>query len=101
MSVKTLRNLAYVASRFDPSRRRDDVSWSHHAVLAGLDPSSQDLWLGQVAAAHLTVRGLRVALMSPSRESEPAAQTASQPPLPPACPRCGLPLCGERLGPRP
>lgn len=36
--VKTLRNIAYVAKRFDLSRRRDKLTWSHHAEVAVLDP---------------------------------------------------------------
>src|SRR5580693_1989170 len=35
--AKSLRNMRYVASRFDLSLRRDALSWSHHALLAGLE----------------------------------------------------------------
>src|SRR6059058_5382190 len=43
--VQTLMNMVYVASRFEPSRRRDNLSWSHHAELAALEPEKQDHWL--------------------------------------------------------
>lgn len=57
--VQTLMNMAYVASRFDPSRRRESVSWSHHAELAPLLAEDQDRWLDRVEADRLTVRDLR------------------------------------------
>src|SRR2546429_4416754 len=42
---KTLANMVYVASRFETSRRREDLSWSHHAELAALDVDEQERWL--------------------------------------------------------
>jgi len=35
---KTLRNLAWVAKRFELSRRRDNLSWSHHQEVTALPP---------------------------------------------------------------
>src|ERR1041384_4235327 len=43
--VQTLRNIAYVAGRVEPSRRRENLSWSHHETLASLEPTEQDHWL--------------------------------------------------------
>lgn len=60
--VQTLMNMAYVASRFEISRRRENVSWSHHAELAGLPPAEQDRWLGRIEAHSLTVKDLRLEL---------------------------------------
>ena len=37
-------NMVYVASRFEVSRRREMLSWSHHAALAALDRDGQELW---------------------------------------------------------
>ena len=34
---QTLMNMVYVATRFEISRRRENLSWSHHAELAALD----------------------------------------------------------------
>ena len=59
---KTLRNFAYVAGRFEMSRRRDNLSWSHHAELAALEPDDQDYWLERAVERHLSVRRLRAAL---------------------------------------
>jgi len=57
--VQTLMNLAYVASRFAVSRRRENLSWSHHAVLASLPPTEQEAWLDRVAAEGISVKELR------------------------------------------
>lgn len=42
---QTLRNYAWVARRFDMSRRRDTVSFQHHAEVAALREPEQELWL--------------------------------------------------------
>jgi len=57
--VQTLMNMAYVAGRFDMSRRRDGLSFSHHAELAGIPAEEQDLWLDRAEAGALSVRSLR------------------------------------------
>lgn len=57
--VQSLMNMAYVASRFDRSRRRENLSWSHHAELAGLALEQQEVWLGKAEQKHLSVHGLR------------------------------------------
>lgn len=46
---QTLRNYAWVARRFDLSRRRDDLSFAHHAEVAALSPAEQDAWLDRAA----------------------------------------------------
>jgi hypothetical protein len=60
--AQSLMNMAYVAGRFEVSRRREGLSFSHHAELAGLPPDDQDLWLDRAEAGRLSVRGLRSAL---------------------------------------
>jgi len=57
--VQSLMNMAYVASRFEISRRRETLSWSHHAEVAPLAPEHQDQWLSVAASKGLSVRGLR------------------------------------------
>jgi hypothetical protein len=42
---KTLRNYAWVARSIEMSRRRDKLSFQHHAEVAGLRDAEQDLWL--------------------------------------------------------
>ena len=60
--VQTLMNMAYVASRFDVSRRRESLSWSHHAELAAHDPEDQERWLDRVERDGLSVACLRIEL---------------------------------------
>lgn len=45
LDYQTLRNYAWVARRFSMSRRRDTLSFAHHAEVAGLPEHEQDFWL--------------------------------------------------------
>jgi hypothetical protein len=93
--VKTLRNISYVAKRFDLSRRRDKLTWSHHAELAGLMPHEQDLWLDKASADRLSVADLRQELRCSQRapKVDEACSTDSSTPLDIEealiCPHCG------------
>jgi hypothetical protein len=48
---QTLRNYAWVAARFELSRRRDKLSFGHHAEVASLEAEEQDGWLDR-ASVH-------------------------------------------------
>lgn len=69
----TLTNWRWVASSVDRKRRREQLSWSHHAEVARLGPKAQAEVLARAIAEAWTVRQLRehVALTYPQ----------SQPPL--------------------
>jgi hypothetical protein len=56
---KTLRNYAWVARRFDMSRRRDALSFQHHAEVAALDEPEQELWLNRAEMGRWTRNELR------------------------------------------
>ena len=45
LDYQTLRNYAWVARRYEPSRRRETLSFQHHAELAALTDPEQELWL--------------------------------------------------------
>jgi hypothetical protein len=45
LDYQTVRNYAWVARRFEMSRRRDTLSFQHHAEVASLPPEEQDHWL--------------------------------------------------------
>lgn len=45
LDYQTLRNYAWVARRFEYHRRRDGLSFAHHAEVTRLSPSEQDYWL--------------------------------------------------------
>lgn len=101
--VQTLMNLVYVASRFEPPRRREELSWSHHAELAALDVDEQEHWLSRAQAERFSVRDLRAELrrvQRASRAREPGAAPIDAGGAPPAaapadaddavvCPKCG------------
>jgi len=89
--VQTLMNMVYVASRIEPSRRREGLSFSHHAEVAALERDAQDHWLARAEADRLSVRCLRDELR---RERNVLSAAGHEPsPQPPAstivCPECG------------
>lgn len=62
-AYKTVANAAWVASRIETSRRRESLSWSHHAEVASIDdPAEQDAWLDRAEAEGWTRAELRQAL---------------------------------------
>jgi N6-adenosine-specific RNA methylase IME4 len=67
----TLENYAYVAANVPFSRRREDVSFSIHAEIAGLAAQDQDRWLKR--AAKMTVAEIRAALRLERRAGSYAA----------------------------
>jgi uncharacterized Zn-finger protein len=56
---QSLMNMAYVASRIDISRRREELSWSHHAEVAALPTDEQEYWLRATKDDGLSVHRLR------------------------------------------
>jgi hypothetical protein len=75
--VQTLRNIAYVAGQIPASRRRDNLTWSHHAEVCALEPDEQDKWLDLAAEQRMSVADLRIELRGARREEEPAGQSKS------------------------
>jgi hypothetical protein len=59
LDYQTLRNYAVVARRFAPSRRRDNLTFQHHAELAALTDELQDYWLDRAAAGRWSKQDLR------------------------------------------
>jgi hypothetical protein len=92
---KTLRNIAYVASRFDLSRRRDNLSWTHHAEVAALDPGEQDTWLDCAVGLRLSATDLRLEVRSSQRVGKDDVVAGRNEALPSKldhtmiCPHCG------------
>jgi hypothetical protein len=88
--VHTLVNMVYVASRFEISRRRDDLSWSHHEALASLDHGEQELWFERAVAQRLSVADLRGELRSVRRADARRTVTVASSEQPVVtCPECG------------
>jgi hypothetical protein len=59
LSYQTLRNYAWVARRFPLSRRRDTLSFAHHAEVAALADDEQDVWLGRAEQSNWPCSQLR------------------------------------------
>ncbi len=74
---QSLMNMSYVASCFNPSRRREQLSWSHHAELAALEPDQQDRWLDFAQTQRLSVHSLRLEVRA-WRRSEPERSVAAR-----------------------
>lgn len=90
--VASLRNMAWVASRFDLSLRNDKLTWSHHVLLAPLERQEQRHWLRRASEERLSVADLRLELRG-LRSGEPkpsASQGAGKEPAGlEVCPHCG------------
>jgi hypothetical protein len=91
--TQTLMNMVYVASRFEISRRRENLSWSHHETVASLESDEQDRWLDQAIEHKMSVADLRLELRSrqgrdePSRSMDDGADERQGVGI--SCPKCG------------
>jgi hypothetical protein len=98
--VQTLMNMVYVASRFEAGRRRERLSWSHHAELAALESDDQEQWLTRAEEERLSVRDLRGELRRVTRAREKdviAAASREEAAAPAVEPRHVCPNCGHEL----
>lgn len=59
LEYQTLRNYAWVATRFPLHRRRAGVSFQHHAEVASLAEVQQEFWLHEAAARKWSRNELR------------------------------------------
>lgn len=79
LNYQTLRNYVWVARRFDLSRRRDNLSFGHHAEVASLEHAEQDYWLRKAEELSWTRNRLRAEVRASLRERQtdaPARQVA-------------------------
>jgi len=89
--VASLRNMAWVASQFDPSLRSDKLTWSHHVLLAPLEADQQRHWLDRALDERLSVADLRLELrvargQEGSREQSLGTRRGDEDGV---CPHCG------------
>ncbi|MEV8631145.1 LmbU family transcriptional regulator [Streptosporangium sp. NPDC051023] len=68
LDYQTLRNYAWVSRRVELSRRRDGLSFQHHAEVAALPPEEQDYWLDQAQQNKWPRNQLRQNLAASRRE---------------------------------
>lgn len=88
----SLENMVYVASRIESSLRRENLSWSHHALVAALDSGEREQWLNLAVVRRLSVADLRIELRAAQRALKSSAASDSQPEGQVAsliCPHCG------------
>jgi hypothetical protein len=77
LDYQTLRNYAWVAKRFSLSRRRENLSFGHHAEVAALQGAEQDFWLRKAEELGWSVKHLRREVRSSL--SERSARDDSRP----------------------
>jgi len=68
LDYQTLRNYAVVARRFHPSRRRDNLSFQHHAEVCALPDDAQGQWLDLATTKNWSKRELRTQLRETVRK---------------------------------
>jgi hypothetical protein len=62
LDYQTLRNYAWIARKFEASRRRSGLPFQHHAEVAALPPAEQDEWLDRAQREGWSRTALRRAL---------------------------------------
>lgn len=90
--VASLRNMAWVAAQFDLSLRSDKLSWSHHVLLAPLEPEQQRRWIARAVEEGLSVADLRLELRARGKgggKGQEAAGDGSPEQGEGICPHCG------------
>jgi hypothetical protein len=85
---RTILNWMYVAQRVPRSRRRESLSFTHHTLVAPLEPADQDAWLDLAESEGWSSRDLKAAIDA-SRQIEPAAGHDTESAV---CPCCGGPV---------
>lgn len=97
--ARSLANMASLAASFELSRRRDNLTWSHHAAVVGIPVEAQEQWLDRAMGERLSVSDLRVELRAWQRAEEerpaPPAEPESEPE--PADGAIVCPHCGHRI----
>jgi N6-adenosine-specific RNA methylase IME4 len=65
IEYQTCAQAGWVAGSIEFSRRRENLSWSHHLEVAALDPDEQDRWLDRAETNHWTRDELRRQIKTP------------------------------------
>lgn len=77
----SLRNMVYVASRFDVSRRRDSLPYAHHSEVASLPAPEADLLLDLAEKHEWNRQELRQAVSGYKVEKQRQEQILLSPPV--------------------
>lgn len=89
-NIKTLQNAMWVADRFPPEERREELSFSHHRAVASLESSPRGELLQRAVDDRMSegeligrVKAIKAAKKSPSGASRPGKVEV----IPPAMPK--------------
>lgn len=74
LDYQTIRNYAWVARRFDLERRRESLSFQHHAEVASLELKDQDHWLALAEKLSWSRNQLRREVRSSRKGLRPEAE---------------------------
>lgn len=97
-AAATLVNYRWVAEKVVPSRRRVNLSFSHHEAVAGMAPDGQREWLARAERERLSVVELREHVRHtrvPAEIEPPARAWEETVPEVETCPTCGRPINQE------
>lgn len=78
----TLANISWVSKHVEVSRRRENLSFSHHQEVAQFDPGEQRTWLKQAEAAGWSVGELRKEIKQAPAVEEPNLCPSCKRPMP-------------------
>lgn len=79
LQYQTLRNYAWVSHQFPLHRRRDTLTFQHHAEVASLTVDDQDRWLDQAEQQLWTTKQLRMQVRA---ERNKAVDPSGRSPIP-------------------
>ena len=74
----TLTNAVYVCQRIEPSRRRENLSFSHHREVAKFDIKEQDYYLDYAEKNHLSSRELRTYIKEKEIAEHPTSLSSEE-----------------------
>ena len=70
LAYSTLANTVWVTGKIEPSRRRENLSFKHHAEVASLEPVEQDALLTEAEMRRWTSPELRTAVQTYKRQKK-------------------------------
>lgn len=71
LGYDAVANAAWVAAAVEPSTRVETLSWTHHRLVAQLDPLAQREWLTRARDEGMSTRELRTAIDQDDPQPEP------------------------------
>ncbi|MFE7274766.1 LmbU family transcriptional regulator [Streptomyces sp. NPDC057623] len=81
LDYQTIRNYAWVARKFELTRRRENLSFQHHAEVASLPLQEQDHWLARAEECNWSRNQLRRHIRGERKAAQQAGQGESVQPL--------------------